>query len=170
MLGGFPAECKFSAVLVALAAAVASTDAVPVQGTDAACSLACLGPPHTASDTTARIFYFVSVHNERTMIDAVHLLRAIRDPRNRVLVHVDLKAADLMQPDNPLQLEIEQCPCHDTVRVASKFDVQWSHWSMNLPTLWALQGAVTDYAGEWDVWINVSGDTLPVYNVNTLQP
>jgi hypothetical protein len=34
---------------------------------------------------------------------------------------------------------------------------------MNLPTLWSMEKAVTQYSGRWDVYINLSGDTLPVY-------
>jgi hypothetical protein len=98
----------------------------------------------------------------------VHLLRAIRDPRNTILIHVDSKASHLLGNDNKLQQEMDDCPCSDTIRITSKFDVQWSHWSMNLPTLWALEVAVTDYAGRWDVWINLSGDSLPVYTVDTM--
>ena len=128
------------------------------------------------NNNRVRIFYFVQVHNERTLHDALHLLRAIRDPRNQILIHVDVKAKHLIEretdespsSDNPLQREIDQCPCHNTIRVESKFDVQWSHWSMNLPTLWALQVAVDEYVGLWDVWINLSGDTLPVYTVDVM--
>lgn len=34
---------------------------------------------------------------------------------------------------------------------------------MNLPTLWGIEKAVEEYNGKWDVFINLSGDTLPVY-------
>jgi hypothetical protein len=39
---------------------------------------------------------------------------------------------------------------------------------MNLPTIWGLKTAVNEYRGQWDVWINHSGDTLPVYKPHTL--
>ena len=38
---------------------------------------------------------------------------------------------------------------------------------MNEPTLWGLQVAVDDYAGQWDTFVNLSGDTLPVYTSDT---
>jgi hypothetical protein len=104
-----------------------------------------------------RIFYFLQAHNERTLQDVQYLLPAIDDPCNTLLLHVDTKARDLL---GDLTLP-------STVRVESKFRVKWSHWSMNLPTLWALQVAVDEYSGAWDVWINLSADSWPVYTINT---
>ncbi|KAL3941277.1 MAG: hypothetical protein SGARI_000657 [Bacillariaceae sp.] len=65
--------------------------------------------------------------------------------------------------NSSLAKEIEACPCGSHVEVASLHDCQWGSWSMNAPTLWSMEKAVTDYAGKWDVYINLSGDTLPVY-------
>jgi hypothetical protein len=59
--------------------------------------------------------------------------------------------------------EIEACPCGSHVEVASVHNCKWGSWSMNLPTLWSMEKAVTQYSGRWDVYINLSGDTLPVY-------
>jgi hypothetical protein len=102
------------------------------------------------------------------MSDAVNLLRAIRDPLNSILIHVDLKAQQMVLSDNNVLLrEIEACPCHDTIRVESKYEVAWSKWSMNLPTLWALQEAAEE-KDKWDVWINISGDSLPVYTPSAM--
>lgn len=116
----------------------------------------------------ARIFYFVAVHSEQTMQDAVHLIRAIRDPRNTILIHVDKKAKGLLDDETRLLFrEIKECPCGSEIRIESRFNVEWSKWSMNLPTLWALQVAVEEYS-EWDVFINLSGDTLPVFSTDTM--
>ncbi|GAX29285.1 hypothetical protein FisN_16Hh285 [Fistulifera solaris] len=132
------------------------------------CSDRCQGSVIGGYDEEFRIFYFVQVHNERTMNDAVQLLRAIRDPLNTILIHVDLKAQQLLlSDDNVLLREMKACPCQNTIRVESKFDVAWSKWSMNLPTLWGLQVAAEE-KDKWDVWINLSGDSLPVYTPSTM--
>lgn len=39
---------------------------------------------------------------------------------------------------------------------------------MNLPTLWGMEKAVKDYSNKWDVFVNLSGDTLPVYSQNRI--
>jgi hypothetical protein len=116
----------------------------------------------------AHIFYLVLLHNERTVQDALPLFRSIRDPRNTVVFHVDKKAKQLLLPENEsimaLRREIDSCACGSTVRIDSVHHVEWSKWSMNLPTLWGMRIAVRAYAAiDWDVFINLSGDTLPVY-------
>mmetsp|Transcript_4024 Transcript_4024/g.8668 ORF Transcript_4024/g.8668 Transcript_4024/m.8668 type:complete len:572 (-) Transcript_4024:2728-4443(-) len=111
-----------------------------------------------------RIFYLVSIHSNRTLSDALYLFRAIRDSRNIVLVHIDAKFGLEPYYDSPLHKEIEACPCGTRVEVASIHDCKWGSWSMNLPTLWSMEKAVDEYAGKWDVFINLSGDTLPVYS------
>ncbi|KAL7544130.1 hypothetical protein ACHAWF_007517 [Thalassiosira exigua] len=55
------------------------------------------------------------------------------------------------------------------LEVHSHFSPEWSKWSMNDPTLWAMD-YLTHHkrlkrrpgAGSWDVFVNLSGDTLPV--------
>jgi len=117
----------------------------------------------------ARIFYLLLIHNERTQNDAVHLFRAIRDPRNIVVVHYDTDARDLLDDNNNrLRHEMETCPCGSTVRLESVHTVEWSKWSMNLPTLWGLQVAVDEYYDQWDTFVNLSGDTMAVYTANTM--
>jgi hypothetical protein len=68
--------------------------------------------------------------------------------------------------NSPLQQEIEACPCGSHVEVASVHNASWGSWSMNKPTLWGIKKAVEDYPDKWDVFINLSGDTLPVYTPN----
>jgi len=124
-------------------------------------------------DEDLRIFYLILVHNRRTVQAAVPLFRAIRDPRNIVLIHVDTKARHLL--DEPLLLwdEIEHCPCGSSVRVESVHAVEWGEWSMLKPTLWAMEIAVNEYrmseeSGQsWNVFINLAGDSLPVYAPDT---
>jgi len=115
-----------------------------------------------------RIFYLVSIHNNRTLSDALYLFRAIRDPRNIIIVHIDAKFGLEPYYNSPLHKEIEACPCGSRVEVDSVYDCKWGSWSMNLPTLWSMTKAVKEYAGKWDVFINVSGDTLPVYSVHRI--
>ena len=72
--------------------------------------------------------------------------------------------------------EITYCTCGSRVRMEAIHSVEWGTWSMNLPTLWGLQTAIQDYGGnhynnnknkEWHVFINLSGDSLPVYTPET---
>ncbi|KAL7568027.1 hypothetical protein ACA910_004607 [Epithemia clementina (nom. ined.)] len=144
-----------------------------------------------ASSGGARICYLILVHNERTIEGALHLVRAIRDPRNLILIHVDRKVEHLLLLDehkkdddddeksNPnstkqpnwissIWHELRECTCGSMVRIESVHSVEWGTWSMNLPTLWGLQVAVQDYGGHWDVFINLAGDSLPVYTPNTM--
>ena len=139
-------------------------------------------PDHcrTAENETAgthdvfRIFYVILVHNQESLDDAVHLFRAIRDPRNIIAIHVDAKARHLLtthdnnQPPPLLLREIEACPCGSQVKVDSVHDVQWSQWSMNLPTFWGLEVAVTEFPNQWDVFVNLAGNTLPVFTTDTM--
>lgn len=111
----------------------------------------------------ARIFYLIGIHNNRTLHDALYLFRAIRDARNTLLIHLDVKFGLAAYNNSDLRKEIEECPCGSRVEVASVHNATWSSWSMNLPTLWAMEKAVKQYKGRWDVFINLSGDTLPVY-------
>lgn len=122
--------------------------------------------PHSQSEG-ARIFYLVVVHNNRTLHDAVHLLRAIRDPRNIIAIHVDKKAQSLIT-ESLLLKESKECACGSIIRLESIYDVKWGDWSMNLPTLWGLELAVNEYKGLWDFFINLSGDTLPVYSTDAM--
>ncbi|KAL3933035.1 MAG: hypothetical protein SGARI_003808, partial [Bacillariaceae sp.] len=118
---------------------------------------------HESEGCGARIFYLIGIHNQRTLDDALHLFRAIRDARNTILIHFDTKFGLDSYQNSSLAKEIEACPCGSHVEVASVHDCQWGSWSMNGPTIWSLEKAVTDYTGKWDVYINLSGDTLPVY-------
>ena len=112
----------------------------------------------------ARIFYLVGIHNNRTLHDAVYLFRAIRDKRNIIVFHLDIKFGLDDYEHSLLKQEVEECPCGSHIEIASVHNATWSSWSMNLPTLWAIEKAVSsDYKNKWDVFINLSGDTLPVY-------
>ncbi len=115
-----------------------------------------------------RVFYLLSIHNDRTLSDALYLFRGIRDARNIIVIHVDTKFGLESYYNSPLHKEIEACPCGSRVEVASVYDCKWGSWSMNLPTLWGMEKAVKEYASKWDVFVNLSGDTLPVYSQNRI--
>jgi hypothetical protein len=142
------------------------------------CPLQCTSPGlrQTRRTRGARIFYLIIVHNRQSMEEALFLFRAIRDPRNIVAIHVDVKARDLLllssssddRPTNALLREIQDCPCGSQVRVDAVHNVQWSQWSMNLPTFWGLELAVQEYANQWDVFVNLAGNTLPVYTPHSM--
>jgi hypothetical protein len=131
----------------------------------------CHESPSTSNSTScqeARIFYLVTIHNNRTLDDAVFLFRGIRDPRNTILIHIDLKFDFQLYQTSALRQEVEACPCGSHVEVASVHNATWSTWTMLSPTLWGMEKAVKDYSGKWDVFINLSGDTLPVYKPDTI--
>lgn len=119
--------------------------------------------PQNGTSCGARIFYLIVVHNNRTMNDALYLFRGIRDSRNTILIHIDVKFGMKPYESSVLKQEIDACPCGSHVEVASVHNSSWSSWSMNAPTLWGVEKAVNEYEGKWDVFINLSGDTLPVY-------
>ena len=165
--------CAF-AFLLCLAWCHASADVKNTSddGEDAlVCPLKCRPPSlRNAKLGGARIFYLIIVHNEKSMEDAVHLFRTIRDPRNVIAIHLDLKARHLLERKEPMQLirEIEECPCGSLVRIDAVHDVKWSHYSMNLPTFWGMEIAVKEFSNQWDVFINLAGNTLPVYTTDTM--
>jgi hypothetical protein len=123
----------------------------------------CFNPDNGSSSCGTRIFYLIVVHSNRTMNDALYLFRGIRDPRNTVLIHIDVKFGLEPYSKSILKQEIEECPCGSHVEVASVHNSSWSSWSMNKPTLWGMEKAIKEYDSKWDVFINLSGDTLPVY-------
>ena len=121
--------------------------------------------PLPPNHTIARIAYLITVHNQRTANDAVPLFRAIRSINNFIIIHIDQKWDWDMYLASSLHDVVTTCPCGTTVRVASVHDAQWSTWSMNEPTFWGMRMAL-EY--DWDVFINLSGDTLPVYTTNVI--
>lgn len=129
----------------------------------------CCEPDSAASSndpsdiSMARIAYLVTVHNERTLEDAALLFQGIRSPNNLIFVHVDAKLDMQAYYDSSLHEEITACPCGSKVFVDSVHSAKWSTWSMNDPTFWGMEQALS-HRGAWDVFINLSGDSLPVYD------
>lgn len=66
--------------------------------------------------------------------------------------------------------ELLYCPCGSKVRIVSKYSITWGHWNMTEPTLCGIEIATSSlFWGSWDVFINLSGDTLPVYTPNAME-
>jgi hypothetical protein len=118
---------------------------------------------HNVQTGLARIAYLVTVHNDRTLEDATPLFRAIRSSHNLIFIHVDAKLDMQVYYDSSLYQEITECPCGSPVVVDSVHAAEWSSWSMNDPTFWGMEQALLQREN-WDVFINLSGDSLPVYN------
>ena len=112
----------------------------------------------------ARIAYLIEAHNQRTIDDTVHLFRSIRYPGNIILLHIDTKFPMSSYRNSTLAAEIEHCKCGADVLVESKFSPQWGKWDMNDPTHQAMDLLTFDprFRTKWDVFMNLSGDTLPV--------
>ncbi len=132
------------------------------------CNCQCRSLDPAPQDPSTRLIYLVTVHNYRTIEDAAYLFRAIRSPQNTILIHVDKKCDWNVYLNSTLYQEVEACPCGSKVVVESVHSAKWSSWSMNDPTFWGMELADTKYSGEWDVFINLSGDTMPVYTTEVM--
>ena len=105
-----------------------------------------------------KIAYLIVAHDEATLRSASLLLDAIYDPENLYLVHVDAKHKWTTKKDEAMKPFTKNRP---NVRWAQRTDVRWGRWSMNEPTLWGMREALRSPV-DWDVFINLSGDTWPV--------
>ena len=128
----------------------------------------CHAPPESEGRNGVgggRIAYLLAAHNQRTLDDALHLFRAIRYPSVIVVIHVDKKVDwEGTYLASALRYEVEDCPCGADVYADSIYSPEWGEWSMNDPTHWAMDVLVSHprFQDRWDVFINVSGDTMPV--------
>jgi len=126
----------------------------------------------SGSGRGARIAYLVTMHNQRTLEDSMTLMKAIASPHNIILIHIDSKMNMDDYDTSSLASFIEgECKaCGASILVESKFDLAWGTWSMNDPTHWSMMELTSNpqFVDQWDVFINVSADTLPVYIPSTL--
>lgn len=136
---------------------------------------------------SARIAYLISVHNKRTITDAAYLVKALLETSYKgdvaaILIHVDKRVGikadggESLYEDSPLKTYVDSCLASEcttdnsdgiVLEVHSHFAPEWSKWSMNDPTLWGMDYLLhhARFHGphsKWDVFINLSGDTLPV--------
>jgi len=121
--------------------------------------------PHDG--TGARIAYLVTLHNQRTLDDSVTLVKKLAAASNIILIHIDTKLPfeDYEKSDLKEFVHGDCKACEATVLVERKFDVKWAEWSMNDPTHWSMIELVANpkFIDKWDVYINLSSDSLPVY-------
>lgn len=145
-----------------------STDEDPTIQSQKSQTFDCQCDDDICRDDMARIAYLITVHNYRTIEDATPLFQGIRSPFNLIFVHVDTKLDMEVYYNSSLYAEITNCPCGSTVVVVeSVHSAKWSTWSMNDPTFWGMKQALKRQ-GDWDVFINLSGDSLPVYKQNVI--
>jgi hypothetical protein len=153
--------------------------------------LSCTCPKDRANDTpSARIAYLVSVHNKRTIADAAYLVKALIETSYKgdvaaIIVHVDKRVGikadgeESLYVNSPLKRYLDACLASEctsnnndssegiVLEVHSHFAPEWSKWSMNDPTLWGMDyllhhSKFNNPQSKWEVFINLSGDTLPV--------
>lgn len=126
--------------------------------------------PHDG--TGARVAYFVTFHNQRTLDDSVVLVRNLAAASNIILIHIDEKLPlESYETSNLKEFIHGECKaCEATVVVKRKYNVKWGEWSMNEPTHWSMMELVTNpkFVDQWDVYINLSSDSLPVYTPQVL--
>jgi hypothetical protein len=148
----------------------------------------CSCPPTRPDNLpSAKIAYLISVHNKRTIADAAHLLKALIETSYisdvaAALIHVDKRVGisleegdDNLYADSILRTYVDACLALECINsregivleVHTHFAPEWSKWSMNDPTLWGMDyllhhSKFHDPRARWDVFINLSGDTLPV--------
>jgi len=123
--------------------------------------------------TGARLAYLITLHNSRTLEDAVPLLKSISAPGSIILIHIDSKLNWTEYETSKLKaiVEDQDClACNTDILVESLFNIEWGSWSMNDPTHWSMHQLITNprFANRWDVYINLSADSLPVYTPQIL--
>jgi Core-2/I-Branching enzyme len=118
-------------------------------------------------ESLARIAYLITVHNYRTLEDATPLFQRIRSPLNLIFIHVDTKLDPDVFYNSSLYDEILCCPCGSYVLASSVYSAKWSAWSMNDPTFWGMKQALL-HEGKWDIFVNLSGDSMPVYRTDVI--
>mmetsp|Transcript_16307 Transcript_16307/g.23923 ORF Transcript_16307/g.23923 Transcript_16307/m.23923 type:complete len:524 (-) Transcript_16307:499-2070(-) len=118
----------------------------------------------------ARLAYLITVHNKQSIDNAAYLFQSIRHPSTIILLHIDTKVSKDTYLSSALRDEVERCSCGASVHVDSVHNCQWGRWSMNGPTHWAMDVLTSDdrFRGKWDVFINLSGDTMPVYQPSVM--
>lgn len=120
--------------------------------------------------TGARLAYLISLHNAHTLRNAASLFPTLVAVNNIVLIHVDRKLSWEEYENSVLKDLVEHCSCGAIIQVVSFYDCQWGQWSMNDPLHWSIELLTFDrrFQHQWDIYINLSADSLPVYTPQTL--
>jgi len=111
-----------------------------------------------------RVAFLIVAHDETSLDAAAKLLDAIYDADNLYLVHVDRKHRFKGSPTDRMAVFTDGRP---NVQWGQVSDVRWGRWSMNEPTLWAMERFLE--SPDWEVFINLSGDTWPVLRPRALR-
>jgi len=112
---------------------------------------------------SSRLAYLIIVHNKRTLDDAVNAFRALAASNAIIVIHIDRKLDWNVYLESALYDEVEICRCGAYVYVDQVHSCAWAEWSMNEPTLWAMDLLTTHtrFRHQWHVFMNLSGDTMP---------
>ena len=114
--------------------------------------------------------YLIVVHDLRTIEDAKNAFRAIAARNTIILIHIDKSLKWEVYLRSSLYEEVNRCRCGAKVIVDSVCSPDWALWSMNDPLLWAIDILTSrnEFENQWDVFINLSGDTMPTRTPNEM--
>ena len=117
-----------------------------------------------------RFAYLIILHDSRTIEDSLYAFRSIAAKNTIILIHIDNKLDWNIFLESSLYSEIENCTCGALVYIDQKYSPEWGEWSMNLPTIWAMDILTThvQFRKNWDTFINISGDTIPTRTPNKM--
>ncbi|MFF2909921.1 beta-1,6-N-acetylglucosaminyltransferase [Paenibacillus sp. NPDC057934] len=101
------------------------------------------------------IAYFILAHQKPTMLQ--RLLSAIYDPNNLYLIHVDLKAKDLIEFAHQISKN------YDNIRIMPSRHITYASWSMVQVELDAIKELLY-WSSDWTHFINLSGQDMPLVN------
>jgi len=119
----------------------------------------------------ARIAYLITLHNQRTLEACISLIKAIASQQHIILIHIDTKFPKEDYENSSFMKYIHDCSfCGASFMIESIYDLEWGQWSMMEPTLWAMRVLTSNpkFNNQWDVFINLSSDSMPVYTPQTL--
>eukprot|EP00519_Triparma_laevis_P004114 CAMPEP_0182506646 /NCGR_PEP_ID=MMETSP1321-20130603/21687_1 /TAXON_ID=91990 /ORGANISM="Bolidomonas sp., Strain RCC1657" /LENGTH=411 /DNA_ID=CAMNT_0024712421 /DNA_START=225 /DNA_END=1457 /DNA_ORIENTATION=+ len=119
-------------------------------------------PPCPSESAPVNFAYLITVHDDRTLTDALPLLNAVSSKNNIVLVHVDGKYPKAYYEQSELYKVVQGCECGARV-VHGGRKCEWGTWSMNEPVIWAMDVLTHEakFKGKFDKFITLSGDSLP---------
>ena len=98
------------------------------------------------------------------------LIEAIADPRDLVLLHVDLKSLLGMKPDRVGMWATARslARSHPNVRLMQPRPTNWGGWSLSRIQLKAI-GMALDAAADWTHFVNLSGQCYPIKEMATIR-
>lgn len=114
-----------------------------------------------------RIAYFVMVHHKPRQFE--WLMRAIADPRDRILVHVDLKSRLGLKSDRRgVGAAVERIVAATPgARLLRSQLTNWGGWSLSRMLLDAIREALRD--PDWTHFVNLSGQCYPLQPIAAIR-